>query len=275
MTTFRTAPLTDAIVVALAQLVDDAQQKDRRDPSHWDIENLIKKHALIPGDPNSNGQTVGKAKRVRASLSWAIENAPEFGGAFVSSFVSVVRGHGGFRNSSPNYVGKDAIENCIDAFDSEGFILGMDGDLHPKVLDVLSGSALTEALKAYVHRAKRGVEDAALEIGTGKDLLESVAKHVLHQKFGTHSSHTNFPTLLGQAFVALNLATSQDIAQPGEPTHRKIERAMYELACGVNQLRNKQGTGHGRPWLPTVTPADARSAVESMGLVAEFLLLRL
>jgi hypothetical protein len=40
----------------------------------------------------------------------------------------------------------------------------------------------------------------------------------------------------------------------------------------VNTLRNKQGTGHGRPFLPTVTSAEARTAVEGMGLVAERLL---
>jgi hypothetical protein len=274
MTASRTAPLTDAIVVALGQLVDDAQT-ERRDPSHWDIETLIKRHSLLPGDPNSNGQTVGKAKRVRAVLSWAMDNAPGTGGAFVSSFVSLVRGHGGFREASSNYAGKHAIDNCIAAFDSEGFSLGTDGELQTKVLDVLTGSSLTEALKAYVRRAKKGVEDAALEIGTGKDLVEAVAAHVVQQKFGAYSPHANFPTLLGQAFVALSLATPQDAVQPGEPAHRRVERAMYELACGLNQLRNRQGTGHGRPWLPTVTPADARSAIESMGLVAEFLLLRL
>ena len=49
---------------------------------------------------------------------------------------------------------------------------------------------------------------------------------------------------------------------------------MYDLACGINQLRNKQGTGHGRPWLPTVTDAEARMATEMMGVIAERLLLR-
>jgi len=154
-------------------------------------------------------------------------------------------------------------------------VLGTDGDLRPKVLDALSGAALTDALRAYIRRAKRGVEDAALQIGTGKDLVEAVAAHVVQQKFGAYSPQSNFPTLLGQAFVALGLATPQNPPVAGEPPHRRLERAMYELACGVNQLRNKQGTGHGRPWLPSVTDQDARSAVESMGLVAEFLLLRL
>lgn len=267
-----TAPLSDTIVVALAQLVDDAQT-ERRDPSHSDLEFHIKRASLSSGDPNTQGLTVGKAKRIRSTLSWAIEHNPDAGGAFVYAFVGLIRGHGGFREASPNYVGKDAIANAVAAFDTEGYELSLDGQLRPKLLDNLSGAALTDALKAYIRRAKRGAEDAALVTGTGKDLLEAIAAHILQQRYGGYSSTSNFPTLLGQVFVALGLATPQDQVQPGEPPSRRIERAMYELACGINQLRNKQGTGHGRPWLPTVTDAEARMAIEFMGVIAERLLL--
>jgi hypothetical protein len=71
-------PLNDLIAFSLAGLVDDAQ-KDRRDPSHSDIEYCIKQCGLSQGDPNAHGQTVGKSKRVRAVLSWAIENSFEDG----------------------------------------------------------------------------------------------------------------------------------------------------------------------------------------------------
>jgi len=266
------APLNDAIFVAVAQLVDDAQV-ERRDPSHSDLEFHIKRAGLVAGDPIAQGQTVGKAKRIRATFSWALEHDPDAGGELVYSLVALVRGHGGFRDSSPNYVGKHAIENLISAFDAEGYELSMDGQLRPKLLDNLSGTALTDALKAYIRRAKRGADDAALVTGTGKDLLEAVAAHILQQRYGGYSSTSNFPTLLGQVFVALGLATPQDPVQPGEPPNKRIERAMYELACGINQLRNQQGTGHGRPWPPTVTDVEARMAIEAMGVIAERILL--
>jgi hypothetical protein len=157
-------------------------------------------------------------------------------------------------------------------FSSEGYELTLDGELRPIVLDNLSGVTLTEALKKYVRRAKLGAGDAALMTGTGKDLLEATAAHILQQHYGYYSLTSNFPTLLGQAFVALGLATSQGVAIPGEPPQVRIERALYELACGVNQLRNQQGTGHGRPWLPTVSDAEARMATELMGIIAERLL---
>ena len=265
-------PLNDTIMVAVAQLVDDAQTERRRDPSHSDLDFLVRRAELTAGDPKSQGYNVGKAKRVRAVLSWAIEHEPRRGGELVLSLMDFIRGHGGFRESSQNYVGKDAIENAIQAFDSDGYKLSPDGELGPKLLDNLSGTDLTQALEAYVRRAKKGADDAALVTGTGKDLLEAVAGHVLQQRFGGYSSTSNFPTLLGQAFEALGLATPASSVETGDSPKRRIERAMYELACGINQLRNKQGTGHGRPWLPNITDTEARTATELMGVIAEYLM---
>ncbi len=264
-------PLNDAIIVAIARLVDDAQT-ERRDPSHSDLEFHIGQVGLTAGDPKSQGQTVGKAKRVRSTLSWALEHNCEAGGDLVISLLNSIRGLGGFRIESPNYVGKDAIENAIEVFGTEGYELSPDGELRPKLLDNLSGKDLTQALNAYIRRAKQGAEDAALVTGTSKDLLEAVAAHILQERYGNYSSGSNFPTLLGQAFTTLNLATPQTPKETGEPPQRRIERAMYELACGINQLRNKQGTGHGRPWLPSITDAEARTSTELMGVIAEYLL---
>lgn len=259
-------------MVAVAQLVDDAQTERRRDPSHSDLDFLIGRTGLMAGDPKGQGHNVVKAKRVRAVLSWAIEHESQRGGALVLSLLEFIRGHGGFRESSQNYVGKEAIENAIQAFDSDGYRLSPDGELGPKLLDNLSGTALTQALEAYVRRAKKGADDAALVTGTGKDILEAVAAHILQQNYGSYSSTSNFPTLLGQTFVALGLATPETPSEKGESPKRRIERAMYELACGINQLRNKQGTGHGRPWLPNITEAEARTATELMGVIAEYLM---
>ena len=266
-------PLNDAIVAAVAEFVDDSQSDHRRDPSHSDLEFLINRAGLKDGDPKQSGQVVGKAKRIRGTLSWALEHGPESGGKLVVSLVNHIRGQGGFRSGSPNYVGRDAIETAIKVFDSEGFQLSLDGELRPKLLDNLSGTDLTDALDSYVRRAKRGSDDAALVTGTGKDLLEAVAAHVLRQRYGSYSQTSNFPTLLGQAFAALNLSTPQSGGSSGRPMQR-IENAMYELACGINQLRNKQGTGHGRPWLPSITEAEARTVTEFMGITAEYLLSR-
>ena len=265
------APLRDSIIFAVASLVDDAQS-DRREPSHSDIEFEITRAGLGAGDPKTQGQTVGKAKRVRATLSWALEHAPDDGEVCLAGLISMVRAKGGFRRDSPNFVGEDQIINAAKAFAEAGFVLSPEGELLPTAIDTLSGSDLTVALEAYVHRARRGSEDAALLVGTGKDLLEATAAHVITERFGAQQHYNNFPTLLGQAFTALGLATTQTPQQSGEPPQLRLQRALYEAGCSVNALRNKQGTGHGRPWLPTVSDTDARAAIQLMGIVAGLLL---
>jgi len=267
-----TAPLDDTIIIAMARLVDDAQS-DRRDPSHSDLEHQIKKAGLAAGDPNaSGGPPVGKAKRVRNTLGWALANDECAGQLFVDNLLALLRGCGGFRPTSPNYVGDSAIADAQAAFRPAGFQLSTDGHLLPLALESLSGIALTEALEAYVRRARRGADDAALLTGTGKDLLEATAAHVLNERYGDYSASSNFPTLLGQAFLALDMTTSQSPAVAGEPPQRAVERAMFDLACAINRLRNKEGTGHGRPWLPSVTDDQARAASYFMGAIAGALL---
>lgn len=264
-------PLSDAIIVALARLVDDSQT-EKREPSHSDIEFQIDKAQLTAADPGKQGKPVGKSKRVRGTLSWALSNNPASGELFVAGLVATVQGYGGFRPASANYCGAEAVSNLTAAFASQGWGLASDGSLQPHVLDSLSGKALTSALSAYADRARRGALDSPLLAGTAKDLLEATAAHVLVQRWGSYSANSNFPTLLGQAFTALDLATPSNPIIAGEPSHKRVERAAYELGCALNALRNKQGTGHGRPWLSSVTTAQARFSIESMGNIASLML---
>lgn len=263
-------PLTDSIIVAVSRLINDAKT-ETREPSHADLENMIGKAGLREADPKSQGQTVGKTKRLSRTLSWALENNYSAGQMLVASVISFLRGCGGFRENSPNFVGREFITDATEAFKSESFNLTTEGELLPLVLDNLSGAALTSALNSYVQRAKRGANDAALIAGTSKDLLEATAAHILMERFGSYSGSGSFPTLLGQAFTELGFATTAS-ASPNDGPKQRIERSMYEIACAINTLRNKQGTGHGRPWLPTISEAEARTAVQFMGTIAEAML---
>jgi hypothetical protein len=265
------APVNDAIMVAVARLVDDAQS-GTREPSHSDIEFQINRAGLGPGDPKNQGQPVGKAKRVRAVLYWGIEHSPDKAEEFVTSLVGLVRGKGGFRKGSSNFVGEEAITDARDAFLCEGYVLSAEGELYPSTLDNLSGISMTAALEAYVRRAQRGSEDGALLVGTGKDLLEATAAHVITEKYGQYPQQANFPTLLGQAFTILGLSTPQTPPQPGEPAQRRVERSLYEAGCAVNGLRNKAGSGHGRPFVSSLTDDEARSAVQLIGIISGLLL---
>jgi hypothetical protein len=264
-------PVNDAVVYALARLVDDAQ-KERRDPSHSDIQFQIDKTDLSCADPNKEGPPVGKAKRVRAVLTWSIENRPESTEYFAAGLISSIKACGGFRKSSPNFVGKDEIANLADALKPCGVSLATDGSLTPIVLDGLSGKLLTKALDTYIERAKKGIEDAALVVGTSKDLMEAVAAHVLQELWGQYSTTANFPTLLGQAFTALGLTTTADKEENREHPRKNMERKMYDLACSINRLRNKQGMGHGRPWLPDLSHDEAKAAIGFIGTISERML---
>jgi hypothetical protein len=266
-----TAPLSDAVIFALARLVDDAQS-ETREPSHSDLDFQINRVQLTSGDPKAQGQLVGKAKRVRGVLSWALENNTTNGQKLVVSLLSFLRSHGGFRQDSPNYSGAQPIADAVSVFKAEGFTLTPDGELRPQLLDNLSGAALTDALLLYVKRAKQGSDDAALLAGTSKDLLEATAAHILVERNGTYPERANFETLLGMTFVALGLATPQHPVVAGESSQCKAERGMFSLAVGINAMRNKLGTGHGRPWLPTITDTEAKAAVQFMGTIVEWLL---
>ena len=266
-----TPPLNDAIITALAQLVDDAQT-ERREPSHSDLGFQIERAGLAECDPKGKGQTLGKAKRIRLVLSSALEHDPNAGGRLVGLLLALVRGHGGFRLGSSNYVTAEAIENAVAAFATEGYDLSLDGGLQPQVLANLSGLERSSALRAYARRAQRGVKDAALVSGTGKDLLEATAAHILRERFSTYSRQANFPTLLGQAFSVLGMATPEGTGVQRESPMCAIERSMFQLACDVNKLRNKEGTGHGRPWLPNVSVTEAKAATEFMGVIADYML---
>jgi hypothetical protein len=186
-----------------------------------------------------------------------------------------VRACGGFREASTNYAGREAIDNAKAAFDMEGFVLADDGTLSPKVLSSLSGVALTDALTAYARRAQKGAEDAALIAGTGKDLMEATAAHVLETLQGGYPSGANFQALLGMAFVALDLAVPEMPEQPGESPVKSMERGLFLSSLGVNRVRNKQGSGHGRPWLPTLADEEAKAAIEVVGTVSAYLLSKL
>jgi hypothetical protein len=263
----QTAPLSDSVIFAVARLVDDYQNP--REPSHSDLSFLFDSVGLTKADPP---KPAGKEKRVRHVLTWAWHYDQDQGERLLALFIGQVMASGGFRPGSPNYVGEDAIENARAAFLTEGFDLTSDGELRRKLIDTLDDPQTPVVLKSYLRRASRGSEDDALVTSTGKDLLESAAAYVLLVRRGTYDEHANFAVLLGQAFMEAGLATPQDPRRPREPAWLDVERRLFDAACAVNRLRNKEGTGHGRPFLPSVSPDHARAAVQTMAIVSQLLL---
>lgn len=42
---------------------------------------------------------------------------------------------------------------------------------------------------------------------------------------------------------------------------RSMDRGLFDAAVAINTLRNKQGTGHGRPWPTELKQHEARTAI--------------
>jgi len=261
--------LTEEIVSAISRFCD------RKGPTHDELSRYFARFGLERFDPARKfpDDSIGKMKRVREVLSQALDSDQEAGAKLVRALVGAIKATGGFRSTSPDYAGDEVIQAAQDAFRTAGYDLDPEGNLRPAVLENLEGVEATEALRAYVRRAQGGSNDAALVVGTGKDLLEATARHVLVGATGAYPTSADFPTTLYQAFERLGMSASYDMLQKLDRNPRAaIEQSLYLLGNAVNRLRNAEGIGHGRPFPATVTNAQARIAIQAMGLVSQLLL---
>jgi len=244
--------------------------------SHDQLGRHFRESGLAFADPAAKGMKEGKKKRARAVFT-AAERQPAAGGALAGRIVAALGSEGCFRVGSPTYIGDHPHRNLRAALRTQGWDVDGDGTVRPRVLDGLEGAQLDEALSQIVRRARTGAADAALGTGTGKDLLEAVARQLLVDRTGTYPTHGNFPATLFQAFDRLGLPTPPQgdmdrFRQTLDPDpRRRLVQVLYLLGVVVNELRNAQGSGHGRPFPSTVSEAEATAAVQAMGLVAEFL----
>lgn len=265
------APLSDPIAAAVADLF----HQDRWQPSHDDLTVQFKRVGLSQADPRASFAMTGKRKRVKRVLLHALDQDMEAGRQLVANLVGLVKGAGGFRSTSEFYVGAETYANVKEAFRADGFNLDTDGNLRPTMLENLEGADLDAALLAYVRRAQQGATDAALVTGTGKDLLEAAARRVI-ESAGENYAGKDFPGTLFNAFYLRGMEPSGSALEMLKQRHSDARQglvdALYVAGCAVNALRNQQGTGHGRPFPPTVTDREARTAIEMMGVISEMLL---
>ena len=263
--------LSDEVVSAVARFFEAG-----RGPSHDEVSRMVRRAGLDAADPQVRfpGETIGKMKRVREVLSHALDADVAAGEKLVTSLIGSIKAAGGFRPASDVYASEDTIQAARDAFLAEGYELDPEGNLRQALLSDLAGVAATDALRAYVRRAHAGSADAALVVGTGKDVLEATARHVLVERTGAYPTGANFPTTLYQAFERLGLTAPgpEALQALDSDPRRAIEQALWLLGCAVNRLRNDEGTGHGRPFPATVSDSEARHAIQSMAVIAQLLL---
>lgn len=251
-----------------------------RGPSHDELSRMFERANLIHVDAtkNSNGDPIGKEKRCRAVFAYALDNDHDAGVELLELIIYAVRSARGFVPTSENYVGEETFKALKEALEREGYLLDEKGKIGVLLLDRLNGVELTNALKMYVERARRGSQDAALVTGTGKDLLEATARHVLVSLQGSYPEQSNFPMTLYMAFDRLGLGVpeQQDYKAINDQDPIKgVEKAMFLLGLAVNRLRNAEGVGHGRPFLSSISEIDSYTAIEAMGIISEYLIKRM
>jgi hypothetical protein len=104
------------------------------------------------------------------------------------------------------------------------------------------------AIREGLARIERAVaDDPPLAIGGAKELIESTAKVVLHERGRPVDDKADLPQLVKEAQEALLLHPSQQTVGPdGSEAVKRILGGTISMAIGVAELRNRgYGTGHG------------------------------
>jgi hypothetical protein len=221
---------------------------------------------------------LGKTKRIRRVFVYATDHNTTAGLSLAQEIVALLRADGAFTPALSEYAGRAQIRRLADAFARLGLTLADNGELVPTVIDNLTGTELTTALRGYVQRINLNPDDAPLQVGTGRELDEATAPYVLEERTGSYpvGGHAgSFPVTLANAFTALGLAVPPQIPLDKDP-HRAVQQCLFLLGTSVNRLRNEAGTGHGRPGPPRNTAAlnaaEARLVARATALLAGALL---
>lgn len=135
--------------------------------------------------------------------------------------------------------------------------------LSPEALATLRDPA---AIADQLIRIRTGLDvDPALAVGSAKELIESTAKTVLAELGLTWNERKDdLPALVRKAQEALNVHPTTAAAVPDE-SHavKRILGASMSIAIGVDELRNRYGTGHGRHGRSGLRPRHGRLAVHA------------
>lgn len=112
--------------------------------------------------------------------------------------------------------------------------------------------AAQDAIAAAEARIDRAGVAADLEgiIGASKDLVETVAKVVLDVLGQSYGSDTPVQKLASVSMKALGIAEER-------PALQRLGGSMATAAGAIGELRNSDGTGHGRSARSTISPRHA------------------
>ena len=256
-------PLTEEIATALSRFFHAGAG-----PSHSQLSSAFIGAGYSDDDPYSPAtQTPNKEIRVLTVCRAAIRR-PDRAKTLVENILLQLRLKDCFSNSDH----EADVRRLRNALVREGYSIDDAGYLSVAgYVDLTTGGR--EALEEQLDRIRRSTDDPALLLGSAKDLLEAVAKFVLEEEHMLPSGNPSFNQLWFLARERLGVLPQQVADNvPGGRQARKILQSSWTIAEQVNELRNLQGTGHGRT-LPTAISADlALLVVREACSVAQFML---
>lgn len=239
-------------------------------PSHAEITRCFAACGLADDDPyDRTTGTPNKQQRVLVLCQAARRRPGEVSTKALDQLLTALRVDGMFDSKEPQM--RERVAALRRALAARGAVLDDEGRLQDHLLDLGTGgrAALDEQLK----RLRHNVEDPGALIGGAKELLESICKFVLEEQSMLLDRKMDFDELLALALDRLQLQPGMiSPSQPGGKQLRAIYQSAKTTASTINELRNLQGTGHGRT-LPTgISKETGRYVIREATHVAELLL---
>ncbi|MYU23723.1 abortive infection family protein [Streptomyces sp. SID8352] len=115
--------------------------------------------------------------------------------------------------------------------------------------------------------------DRPLVVGSAKELVECVARVVLVSHGRVTGDKDEYDKVLGQAHAVVEHAAVNGLP-PNDPL-RQIPNAAKKMASQLRELRNRFGTGHGRPVVHEITAEVVEACVHAALVWVRWALARL
>ncbi len=227
--------------------------------------------AAAPYLPNSTVQQMNKEDRVRVTVSAAARN-PHRARELVEGILGEYRVAGIFKSGVDDETAQK-VQVLRSAFARIDWELTAEGDIRPAGVGAVVSAEGRPAIEDQLARLRRATDDPALLLGTAKEMLESTAKYVLDAFAVPYSSKTSFDELWFHARDRLHLHPRDvDASTPGGVEVREILQATWSIARMTNEVRNIDGTGHGRTLPAQMSPELALLVVREACSVAQMIL---
>jgi hypothetical protein len=132
----------------------------------------------------------------------------------------------------------------------------------------------TAAVQDGLARIERNLEDDPyVAIGSCKELVETVCKHVLDDYGVAYERSEGMLDLYSKAATALHIhRESVPNNAKASKTAKRIRQNVATSVQGLAELRNEVGSGHGKTFRSAAQPRHARLALNATSTVVELVL---